>query len=284
MKQGNAKSIRAALRNIADRENIQFQLIVTRYLHERLLYRLSVSEYAKNFYLKGGTLLYAFEGLHTRPTMDIDMLVKHIDNDKNKIKQVFETICQINYADDCVIFNTNSLAVADIAEDAKYSGVRLLIDAGFDTIKQCLQIDFGFSDNITNPIDLNFPVLMEEFDMPRLKAYSIETVIAEKFHAMIALGTNNSRMKDFYDVYNLLKNNKITEVNLHNAIQETFSNRNTTYIENHELFSELFYQNASRKIRWKAFLRKIKAENLDFEDVVRYITNKLSIIYNRLNK
>jgi predicted nucleotidyltransferase component of viral defense system len=101
-----------------------------------------------------------------------------------------------------------------------------------------LQVDFGFSDEITKPINLDFPVLMEELGKPILKAYSIETVIAEKFHAMIALGTNNSRMKDFYDVYILLQHNEILNTSLHDAISETFSNRDTFYIENHEMFSE----------------------------------------------
>ncbi|GHT62719.1 hypothetical protein AGMMS50239_16820 [Bacteroidia bacterium] len=282
MKQGNAKSIRACLQNISNKEKIDFQQIVTRYLHERLIYRLSVSEYAKNFFLKGGALLYAFSGLHTRPTMDIDMLAKHIDNDKSNIKTIFEQICDIKYDDDCVNFRKDSIVVSDIAEEAKYSGIRVLIDADFDTIKQRLQIDFGFSDIIISSIDLDFPVLLEELDRPQIKAYSMETVIAEKFHAMITLGTNNSRMKDFFDVYILLKNNKLTNKNLQNAISEIFRNRETPCIESPELFEISFFQNTNRKIRWKAFLRKIKSENIDFETVVKHITARLQPIYEQL--
>jgi hypothetical protein len=85
--------------------------------------------------------------------MDIDMLARHIDNDKENIRAIFQKICQINYQDDCVIFDTNSIAVSDIAEDAKYSGIRILLEARFDTVKQRLQIDFGFSDIVTSPID-----------------------------------------------------------------------------------------------------------------------------------
>jgi predicted nucleotidyltransferase component of viral defense system len=284
MKTGSSQSIRAALKDIADRENISFQVIITRYLHERLIYRLSVSEYVKNFLLKGGTLLYAFEGIHTRPTMDIDMLAKHIDNDKENIRVIFQKVCQINYPDDCVIFNANSIEVFDIAENDKYSGVRVLLDANFDTVKQGLQIDIGFSDNVMSPVELDFPVLIEELDNPHIMAYSIETVVAEKFHAMIALGTNNSRMKDFYDVFVLLKNNEIADENLQDAIKKTFSNRNTAYIENPELFSELFYTNVNRQIMWRAFLKKIKIENIDFKQVIEYITTKLSPIYEMLQR
>jgi len=276
MKQGSPKSIRARLKNIADKENIPFQLILTRYFHERLLYRISISEYVGNFFLKGGLLLYAFEGLHTRPTKDIDMLVKHIDNDKDNIKSICAEICRINHPEDCAAFDATSLSISDITEDAKYRGVRVLLEAGLDTIRQVLQIDFGFSDNIYAPIELAFPVLMEEFDVPHIKAYSLETVIAEKFHAMIALGTNNSRMKDFYDVYFLLKNNTIADEALHNAIQATFQNRNTPYSEHPELFSDSFHTNKNRQAMWNAFLRKIRADSPDFESIVRYITERLS--------
>ena len=95
MKQGNSKSIKAVVKNLSDREDLDFQRIVTRYLHERLLYRISLSEYSTTFILKGGNLMYAIEGLHTRPTIDIDMLAKNIDNDKETIKQVFAKICAI---------------------------------------------------------------------------------------------------------------------------------------------------------------------------------------------
>jgi predicted nucleotidyltransferase component of viral defense system len=282
MKTGNAKSIRGTLKDITDREGVEFQIIVTRYLHERLIYRLSISEYTNNFLLKGGALLYAFQGLHTRPTIDIDMLAKRINNDKSNIKKIFEQICDIRYEDDCVTFRKESIIVSDIAEDAKYSGVRVLIDAAFDTIKQRLQIDLGFSDTVSSPINLDFPVLLEELDSPKIKAYSIETVIAEKFHAMITLGTNNSRMKDFLDVYTLLNNKDIDNKNLQIAILETFRNRETPYIDSPELFEVSFYQDTNRKIRWTAFLRKLKVQNIDFETVVKTITKTLHPIYNTL--
>ncbi|MDR1161997.1 MAG: nucleotidyl transferase AbiEii/AbiGii toxin family protein, partial [Tannerellaceae bacterium] len=203
MKKGNVKSIRAVLKNISDKERIDFQLIVIRYLHERFLYRVSVSAYAKHFFLKGGILLFAIKGLHIRPTVDIDMLAIQLSNDKEQLHRIFQTICSIEYDDDCVIFNIDSIKTEDIAADAKYSGVRILIDAGLDTIRQQLQIDIGFSDVITPaPVNLVYPTLLSELAQPfQIGAYSIETVVAEKFHAMIALGVFNSRMKDFYDVY-----------------------------------------------------------------------------------
>ena len=202
MKQGNATSIRAVLMNLSRQENVTFQQVITRYLHERFLYRISLSKYQSSFVLKGGNLMYVIEGLHIRPTLDIDILAQNIDNDKDKLKNIFKVICDVSYNNDCVRFNTDSIAVFDIAEEKKYSGIRLLIDTQFDTIRQNIQIDIGFGDVITPAATkLSYPVLLNELETPEILAYSIETVIAEKFEAMIQLGELNSRMKDFYDVY-----------------------------------------------------------------------------------
>jgi hypothetical protein len=276
-------SLKAILLNLAKKENLFFQQVITRYLHERLLYRVSLSEYKSSFVLKGGNLMYAIEGLHSRPTIDIDMLAKNIDNDKENIRQIFKKICEIKYENDCVIFNSNSIVVSDIAEEKKYSGVRLLIDSRFDSIRQTIQIDIGFGDVITpHAINLSFPVLLSELESPALLAYSLETVIAEKFEAMISLGNANSRMKDFFDVFLLLNNNDLDDKILEAAIKATFQRRNKIIEENPVLFDSSFCQNTQRQTMWNSFLRKSKLEPLNFEEVVKYITNRLSNIYYKL--
>jgi predicted nucleotidyltransferase component of viral defense system len=283
MKKGSSKSIRDVLLNLSNKENLPFQQVVTRFLHERLLYRLSTSEFKTAFILKGGNLLYAMHGLHTRPTMDIDMLAKNILNNRDTVKEIFSAICELNYADDCVIFDSHNITVFDIAEEKKYSGVRLLINARFDTIKETIQIDIGFGDIITPaPLFLLYPAILKEFESVQIMAYSAETVIAEKFEAMISLGIYNSRMKDFYDVYFLLKNNNIDNKYLREAIRKTFKQRNVSYKENHPLFSEEFVKNPNRIFQWKHFLKKIKAPNLDFPVVVKCIAERLEPIYNTL--
>ena len=285
MKKGSAKSIRSILKNIADSERIDFQILVVRYLHERLLYRVAKSEYANNFVLKGGLLLYVIEGLHIRPTKDIDMLARKIINNKEQIKQIFQSICNVKYDDDCVFFDIPGIETAYISEKDKYMGVRVFVKTGLDTIRQRLQIDIGFSDVITPaPINLSYPVLINELKTPEIKAYSIETVIAEKFHAMIEHGIFNSRMKDFYDVYILLKNNKIKNTQLQSAICQTFKQRNAIFDDNHPLFTSSFYENPNRQTIWKAFLRKMKlSENLEFQLVVKSILERLQPIYNDLS-
>ena len=284
MKKGSTKSIRETLKNIADRERIDFQILIIRYLHERLLYRVANSEYANNFILKGGLLLYVIEGLHIRPTKDIDMLARQIDNNVEQMKQIFQSICSVKYDDDCVYFDIPGIETAYISENDKYMGVRVLVNTGLDTIRQRLQIDVGFSDVITPaPVNLSYPVLINELEIPEIKAYSIETVIAEKFHAMIEHGIFNSRMKDFYDVHILLKNNKIDNDLLQQSILQTFKNRNTIFDANHPLFTESFREDQNRQIRWKAFLRKMKiSENLEFPFVVKFIIERLQPIYNEV--
>ena len=281
MKKGSPQSVKTALKKIAGSLNIQFQSITTRYFQERLLYRLANSEYAEKFFLKGGALLYVFAGIDSRPTVDIDMLAKQISSDKRKIKQIFQEICSIRHEDDCVAFDAATIQTEDIAENAKYAGVRVLIEARLDTIRHRLQIDIGFGDVITPaPVKLTYPVLLDDLEKPEINAYSIETVIAEKFQAMIKLGVFNSRMKDFYDVYILLKNSQIEDEQLKEAILKTFKNRNTDFAKEHGLFSEKFHQDPTRQVMWNAFLRKMNiTEDLDFPIVIKTILSRLKPIY-----
>ena len=160
------------------------------------------------------------------------------------------------------------------------------IKTQFDTIKQTLQVDIGFGDVIVPaPVLISYPVLLHGLNPPEILAYRIETVIAEKFSAMITRGIFNSRMKDFYDVYTLLKENQINDENLRAAIVHTFKNRNTVFEESHPLFSETFRVDLSRQIMWKAFLRKMKIfDSLEFPDVVETILERLQSIYNEIYK
>ena len=283
MKQGNSMSIRAVLLNLSKQENLTFQQIITRYLHERFLYRISLSDYKSSFVLKGGNLMYIVEGLHIRPTIDIDILAKNIDNDKENLRNIFKKICDIKYADDCVYFDSNSIIASDIAEEKKYSGVRLLIDTHFDTIRQIIQVDIGFDDVITPAAILHtYPSLLKALDSPSILTYSVETVIAEKFEAMIQLGELNSRMKDFYDVYVLLNNNRIDDEILPEAIVSTFERRKTALKKNPSIFTNDFYLFGQRQTAWKFFLKKAGVEHIDFEVVMKTITAKLQPIYLKL--
>ena len=199
------KSVRTRLLTVSKESGIPYMTILVRYLQERLLYRVSQSEFKENFYLKGGALLYAFHQEKARPTKDIDFLGTHISNDRDYIKAVFAKIAEVPCDEDGVKFVADSIEVIDITQEKKYHGARLTMTAHLDTVRQQISMDIGFGDVVTpGPQDLTYPLLLENIPAVSLLAYSLETVVAEKFEAMISLSVNNSRMKDFYDLYRIL--------------------------------------------------------------------------------
>lgn len=278
-------SIRARLQNLAKEQGLSFQLILIRYLQERLLFRLSKSNYRNNFFLKGGALIYAYERSKTRYTLDIDLLGKDIENNRQAIEDAFTEILSLKYSADGVWFNADTIQTQLITEQDKYNGIRLFVEAGFHTIQQRLQIDVGFGDVLQpNPNkNLEFPVLLTECDIPVIQAYASETIIAEKFQAMIELSSANSRMKDFYDVYKLITSKKLNQTKLELGIRATFKNRNTKYFDNHALFQEGFFTDPNRVKMWKAFLNKIgQDKDLNFKDVGNTISLTLKPIWEKL--
>ena len=270
----SSASLRARLKNIADTNKIDFQSCITRYFHVRLLYRISVSEYRNQFLLKGGNLIYAMYYLQARPTIDIDLLGKELKN--ASIVAVFKKIIAIDF-DDAVWFNPGSIKEEVISERNRYHGIRLIIESGFDTIKQNIQIDIGFGDKVTpKPAELSYPNLLEDLPAPILLAYTTETVIAEKFQTMIELSDFNSRMKDFYDVFTILNSKKYNKAILKDAVLNTFKNRNTKFIDNHNLFSDEYASDNMRNTMWIAFLKKIAArQDYEFSAVIDIINKEL---------
>lgn len=224
------KSIRAKLLNIAKEQGIFYQTLLTRYFQERFLYRLSQSHYRNHFFLKGGALIYAYEKFAARPTIDIDFLGKDISNEGENIVAAFQEICSISFENDGVWFDTKHINYKNITEFKDYHGIRISIPVGMDTITQVLTMDIGFGDVITpSPINLDYPLLLKELAEVKVMAYSIETVIAEKMHAVIDLAEQSSRMKDYYDLYKILEHEKFDIPTLQEAIIRTFENRHTPY-------------------------------------------------------
>lgn len=279
-----SRSVKAKLLNISRNERQGYQMLVTRYLQERLLYRLSISSYRDRFFLKGGALLYAYERFLARPTLDIDFMGHHIDNDNENIKRIFTEICAIQYEQDGVNFHANTLRTDDIAIENKYPGVRLTLTATIDTIRQNISMDIGFGDVITpHPAQLDYPNLIDGFPDTNIFAYSLETVIAEKFQTMIARAEANSRMKDFYDLYTILQGGRYNKDVLSEAIKATFGNRQTPYIDHHATFNPDFANNSDLNTRWNSFAKKLRiSQELTFPHVVEYIQNKLKPYWEEL--
>ena len=271
------KSIRTKLLNVAKKENIFYQTILTRYFQERLLYRMSQTRYRNNFYLKGGALMYAYERFAARPTLDIDFLGNNISNEGTSIIAAFKEICSVPFEEDGVIFDVEHITAQNITEFKDYHGIRLSIPVKMDSIAQVLTMDIGFGDVVTpSPVNLDFPILLEHLPCANILAYSLETVIAEKMHAIIDLADQSSRMKDYYDLHRILKEEKHDSEVLQEAIIRTFENRHTPYDENTMFFRKDFGINQQMEVRWKAFMRKItKATDLSFSEVVAFIQETL---------
>lgn len=197
----NAISVKDRLKKqaIEDGKTMQDKLVT--YGLERTIYRLSVSNYVERFTLKGGIFLYAlFNGEYARATMDIDLLAQRIPNDAEEMKKVFNDIFSIE-CDDALRFDLNTLEVINITEFKEYHGVNVSIMGYLDRTKVPVSIDIGFGDVVyPERVKMEFPVLLD-MEVPQVYAYSIYSVIAEKFEAFVSLGLANGRYKDFYDIY-----------------------------------------------------------------------------------
>lgn len=278
------KSIRTKLLNVAQKEEVFYQTVLTRYFQERLLYRMSQTRFRNNFYLKGGALLYAFERFAARPTLDIDFLGHDISNEGAAIIAAFKEICSIPCEEDGIVFDTEHITAQNITEFKDYHGVRLSIPVRMDTIFQVMTMDIGFGDVVTpSPVNLEYPLLLEHLPVPNILAYSIETVVAEKMHAVIDLADQSSRMKDYYDLYDLLSKEKYDSETLQEAMIRTFENRHTSYDANTMFFRTDFAENNQMQVRWKAFLRKITKEEMTFSEVVTYIQRVLRPYWERMS-
>ena len=262
---------------MAKQEEVFYQTILTRYFQERLLYRISQTRYRENFYLKGGALMYAYERFAARPTLDIDFLGTRISNDGTRIAEAFREICSVNYKEDGVQYDCDKIVTQNITEFKDYHGVRLSIPVTMDTIAQVLTMDVGFGDVVTpHPVALDYPLLLEGLPEASILAYSTETVIAEKMHAIIDLADQSSRMKDYYDIYHLLTSFQYDASILQDAINHTFENRHTPYNADTMFFREDFPNNPQMEVRWTAFLRKAAINSaLSFPEVVRWLQDTL---------
>lgn len=274
------KSNRTKLLNLSKQtKGADYNLILLRFVQERFLYRLSLSAYKENFFLKGGALLFAHDRFAARPTRDMDFLGDRINRDKENIKRIMLEICGIACEEDGVTFECGKedIWLDDITVEKEYNGTRVHMTAHMDTIVQPFSIDVGFGDVIVpQPAHLDYPLLIEGLPAVNVEAYSLETVVAEKFQTMIERGTVNSRMKDFFDVYTILKADRVDDALLKEAIVEVFANRGTALDADSVVFSEDFAQDAMRQTMWKAYLKKIKYKGeLPFGEVLGLIKDRL---------
>ena len=255
----NADSVKARLKNFAVSSGCTFHEALAYYGLERTIYRISVSQYASHFVLKGGIFLYAiFDRKYERATTDIDLLARRISNSAEEMKAVFRDIFAQN-TDDALVFDLDSITAEDITEFKEYHGLHVSAVAYLDRTRIPIGIDIGFGDVIyPDTVEMEFPVILD-MNAPKVNAYSLESSIAEKLEAIVKNGFLNSRYKDFYDIYVLSEKYPFEYEELHNAVTETFTNRKTPITMDTAAFSSEFLNDTMHQARWNSFLKKKKA-------------------------
>lgn len=266
-------SVRQKLINLSKERNEDPNLIFIHYAIERFLYRLSCSKQSGKFILKGAMLWTVWTGKSHRPTKDLDLL-GFGEASADTLRGIFSEICKVSVEPDGLTFNLDTIQITEIREELEYPGQRIKLESRLGNARINIQIDIGFGDSIIPaPVDIDYPTLLD-MPPPHIKAYPIETVVAEKLETIVSKGILNSRMKDFYDLRILSQEFEFEGGSLSNAIKATFERRGTKIsIERPIAFTEEFYTNPDKQLQWRAFLRTTKLDDvkLDLQEIVKDI-------------
>jgi hypothetical protein len=248
--------VRQRLLNFSRQSGEEFQRLLTRYAAERLLDRLSRSEHAGRFVLKGALLFMLWTGELHRPTRDLDLL-GFGESSPEGLAEVFRSLCALEVADDGLVFSADSVAVEPIREEQEYGGQRVKLEARLGQARIDLQVDVGFGDVITPGAEtIAYPTLLG-MEPPRLRAYPRETVVAEKLEALVKLGLANSRMKDFFDLAILARSFPFPGPILRDAIQATFQRRGTMIpVAPPIALTDAFATDGTKRTQWTAFVSR----------------------------
>ena len=271
----NAKSLMDKSRNLAANYKITANEVLQNYMFERILERLSISEYKSNFILKGGLLLSSIMGIVTRTTMDMDTCIKGINLTNEQLYKVLKEILNIDVGDNVSFEIKNS---EPIREEDYYGGLRYNIIAKFDNIKVNLSIDIATGDLIIpREIEYDYKMIFEDRSL-KIMTYNIESIIAEKFQTVINRGILNSRMKDYYDLYYLLTYKEISKKQLKNAIIRTFEKRETDINDIDMVLTEIRTSDFIKEL-WISYSKQhAYADNIEFEKVINVIQKIKEIV------
>lgn len=274
-----AASVLTRLKNQNEILERPFAEILQYYAMERFLYRLSQTEYADKFILKGGLLFYAWSLPLRRPTRDIDFR-GYVSSNKSILLKIIKEIISISVPEDGLVFDAQSVVIEETQIDADYQGTRIKLIAFLERSKIPIQIDIGFSDELTSKAEtIKYPNLLPNLKTTHMKGYPKETVVAEKFHAMVRHAELNSRMKDYYDLWLISKTFDFDIKDLQKAIEATFTKRDTEIPLEQPLSLTIDFARTGQT-RWINFLDKMNLENnqaTNFVNVVEQIWDFLHI-------
>jgi predicted nucleotidyltransferase component of viral defense system len=265
-----AASVLARLKNKAAESGRSYQLCLQLFCQEEFLRRLEKSKYAENLVLKGGLFIYSVTDFDSRVTVDVDFLLRRIPNTPEQLKPLLEEIISTPTENDFITFEIKDIAPIAVAK--KYAGIGASIVARIKNTRTPFSIDFGVGDVIVPKQEKRkIPTQLEDFTVPVVNTYSLETTIAEKIDAILSLMEFSSRMKDYYDIYYLANKFDFDGKVLSEALKKTFENREHTFMI--EQFEQVmnFADDSNMQKKWKAFCRKIDTKTNDFITVLKTI-------------
>lgn len=275
----NIMQLKAKIKNISKEKNISAQLVLQNYMMERFIERIALSDFQDQMIIKGGLLISSIVGLDSRATMDIDMTLKGKPVNEAFILDYINEISRININDE-VKFDV--VSITEIREMNDYFGFRVSLIAGIGTMKIPLKIDITTGDKIIpSEISYEYPLMFENRSI-KIKAYNLETILSEKIETIISRGNQNTRMRDFYDVYILLKlKSKNIDYNiLRLAIEETSQKRDSLnlLLKYKEIISNI-ENNNEMLVRWENYRNSFNyARTIDFTEICRFLTEILEKI------
>ncbi len=274
----NATQLKAKIKNFAKEKNMDSRTVLQEYVLERFIDRISKSKYKNDFILKGGMLISSMVGVDLRSTLDIDTTIKGFEFTLDKLNEVLNEIIETNIGD---MFNFKILMNKKIMEETEYHGYRVTLEANFDTISQKFKIDISTGDIITpNEVKYNIKQMLSD-DKIEILAYNIETILSEKIHSIIQKGEDNTRARDYYDIY-ILEKTKKEEINnniLKEAIINKFEERkNSNLVSNIYLKVLNLEKNIKLKELWNEYRNKFTyAKDIEFEDTIKSLKNIVSV-------
>ena len=276
-----AASVRARLLNVAKIQGVDFNQVLVRFALERILYRLTQSQHADRFLLKGALLFTLWYDMPHRATRDADLLGFGA-SDLTSVAETFRDIAAVA-VDDGIAFDPASVTVEEIRKEAGYGGVRVIIAGELAKARCKTQIDVGFGDAVTPaPVDSVYPVLLDDLPAPKLRAYPTYTVVAEKLHAIALLGMTNRRLKDYFDLSVLLERETLDTDLLAQAIKATFERRGMSVPDVVPVgLTDEFAHDSSRQSLWLAFLKKNELPPETLHVIVDRVRSVLAPALNR---
>ena len=276
-----AASVLAKLKNKAKAAGISYQQCLQLFFQEEFLRRLAGSRYAENFVLKGGLFIYTLTNFESRATVDVDFLMRGLNNDLARMDEIIAEILSVDTGNDFVTFKAGK--TEPIAVQRKYHGVSTQITGYIKNIRVPFNVDIGVGDVIIpNAQRRNIQTQLDGFEKPEILTYSLESTIAEKFDAILQRFELTGRMKDFYDIYYLSRTFDFDGLKLQTAIQETLQNRGTAYEK--DSFDRILAlaDDEDMQIKWRYFLKTLNNPDIPFAEVMTGIRQFLEPIWNTM--